>query len=582
MQKISRKIIAIIAVFCMVLSAIPVQAASPSINKKSATIYVNTSINLKINNNKKKVSWSSSNKSIATVTSSGKVTGKKVGTATITGKVGSKKYICKITVRKSNIKVTGISLDKKNISLDIGKTCAVKATIAPSNVTKKSVKWQSSNTSVATVDNNGKVTGKKAGTATITAISTDGSNKKAQCKVTVNDVKVSSMSLSAKGSLTEGSTLQLSVSVKPSCLKKNFTWKSSNISVATVSNTGLVKGLKAGTTKITATTNDKWKTSISATIKVSSKQTSSTKTLKKISATCSLTEASSISDVSTSNVKVIGTYDDGSTGQVSSYSISGSYDSKNYVYTVTSGNLTCTFTVKQKISSSTLSSISCTMSPNYVYVGDDLASGQLKVYATYSDGTKKEITDYTSTFSPQSKVGDYSFKISYRNLVTTVTIKVKKKNNEPTLTEINASYNKSYIYSDETPSASDITLIGTYSDGFKKNLTDFTFDYTPAAGQDQKAVISVHYAGKTMNINVTSLNRTDPKNVSFEYTHDVVKVGENIDPASIKVTVTDYDGNVTNPTDFSVNYTPQSAAGSYEFTVSYKEFSQTFTVNVTE
>lgn len=79
---------------------------------------------------------------------------------------------------------TSVALNKTTLTLDIGKTSTLKATVYPSNAANKKCTWSSSNTSVATVDSNGKVTAKKAGTATITVKTSNG--KTVTCKVTVN------------------------------------------------------------------------------------------------------------------------------------------------------------------------------------------------------------------------------------------------------------------------------------------------------------------------------------------------------------------------------------------------------------
>ena len=79
---------------------------------------------------------------------------------------------------------TSVALNKTTLTLDTGKTSTLKATVYPSNAANKKCTWSSSNTSVATVDGNGKVTAKKAGTATITVKTSNG--KTATCKVTVN------------------------------------------------------------------------------------------------------------------------------------------------------------------------------------------------------------------------------------------------------------------------------------------------------------------------------------------------------------------------------------------------------------
>jgi len=80
--------------------------------------------------------------------------------------------------------LTGVSLNKSTTTLTVGATCTLTATITPATATNKSVTWKSSNIAVATVDSTGKVVGIRAGTATITVTTVDGS-KTATCTVTV-------------------------------------------------------------------------------------------------------------------------------------------------------------------------------------------------------------------------------------------------------------------------------------------------------------------------------------------------------------------------------------------------------------
>ena len=133
----------------------------------------------------KTVKWSSSNAEVAAVDSNGKVTAKKAGTAVITATSSNGKTAgCTVTVKQKEIAITGISLNKSTTSLTEGESETLTATITPSNATgDKTVKWSSSNEAVAAVDSNGKVTAKKAGTAVITATSSNG--KTAGCTVTV-------------------------------------------------------------------------------------------------------------------------------------------------------------------------------------------------------------------------------------------------------------------------------------------------------------------------------------------------------------------------------------------------------------
>ena len=143
----------------------------------------------------KSVTWSTSSSSIATVSSSGLVTAQAAGSATITCKAtdGSGVYgTCAVTVSAPTpdpIKVTGISLNYTSVSLVKGDTRQLRATVTPSNATDKTVKWSSSNSSVAWVSSDGLVTAVERGTATITCKANDGSGVTGICDVTVASVK---------------------------------------------------------------------------------------------------------------------------------------------------------------------------------------------------------------------------------------------------------------------------------------------------------------------------------------------------------------------------------------------------------
>lgn len=111
-----------------------------------------------------KVTYSSSNKKVATVSSKGVITAKKAGTAKITVKSGSKKVTVTVTVPKT--KTTAIKVGEK-VSVKKGKTCSLKAKTTPSNSDEK-ITYKTSNKKIATVSKSGKIKGVKKGTATIT------------------------------------------------------------------------------------------------------------------------------------------------------------------------------------------------------------------------------------------------------------------------------------------------------------------------------------------------------------------------------------------------------------------------------
>ncbi|WP_430597930.1 Ig-like domain-containing protein [Enterococcus sp. AZ177] len=122
----------------------------------------------------KKITWSSSDESVATVTAEGKVKAIKAGIATITATTedGKKTAVTELTVKSVFISVTDVSLDKE-LFLEVDQQMEAKATIAPSNATNQTVEWGSVDTSVATVDKQGKITAKKVGIATIFVITED-------------------------------------------------------------------------------------------------------------------------------------------------------------------------------------------------------------------------------------------------------------------------------------------------------------------------------------------------------------------------------------------------------------------------
>ena len=145
----------------------------------------------------KTVSWSSSNPSVATVSSNGLVTAKGEGTATIyaaTSNAAAADYdkqsglvaTATITVKASGILVTSVTLNPSSVTLETGDTAQINAAIAPANASPQytALSWSSSDTAVARVNNEGLVTAVKPGTATITAITVSGVSAKVDVEVT--------------------------------------------------------------------------------------------------------------------------------------------------------------------------------------------------------------------------------------------------------------------------------------------------------------------------------------------------------------------------------------------------------------
>ena len=155
------------------------------------------------------------------------------------------------------VAVTGVTLNKTSLTLEAGQDETLTATVAPSNADNKDVSWSSSNPSVASVDQTGKVSAISAGTATITVTTADG-NKTATCNVTVTapaaQIPVTAISLDATATVGIGSTITLVVTYTPADANqgKAVTWTTADAGIAIVNN-GVVTGVSAGTVAITAT-----------------------------------------------------------------------------------------------------------------------------------------------------------------------------------------------------------------------------------------------------------------------------------------------------------------------------------------
>lgn len=207
-----------------------VQAANNIyINNRNFALELGHYRTLRVHGSSSRVTWTTSNSRVATVTSGGKVTAKAPGNVTITANVGGRKIACKVTVFK---------LGNESITLLPGKTGSFKITGA-SDIT-----WSTGNKAIATVSTDGTVTAKAPGTAVITA---SFSGKEIPFKVYVaGDINYKSIVLEKGGKYGFIKTLKVSGSYN------QITWSSSDESVATIGSDGRVRAAGPGTATITA------------------------------------------------------------------------------------------------------------------------------------------------------------------------------------------------------------------------------------------------------------------------------------------------------------------------------------------
>ncbi|MBQ4622261.1 MAG: Ig-like domain-containing protein [Bacteroidaceae bacterium] len=205
----------------------------------------------------KEIVWTSSDETIATV-KDGVVTALKVGEAIITATTTDGTNLtatCTVTVKP--IVVSSLTLDQQTAEVVRNETLTLTATVTPEDADNKEITWTSSDETIATVKD-GVVTALKVGEAIITATTTDGTNLTATCTVTVKPVLLTSITLNTiELTLEVGETALLTATVAPEeADNKSVVWSSSDETVVTVDQTGLVTYVKEGTATITATAAD--------------------------------------------------------------------------------------------------------------------------------------------------------------------------------------------------------------------------------------------------------------------------------------------------------------------------------------
>jgi len=252
----------------------PIPVASVSVSPLTASLQVGSSVQLSAvtldsNSNVltgRVIGWGSSNTTIATVSSSGLVTAVAAGSVSVTASSEGQTASAAITASAPpSVPVASVSVTPATSSLQVGGTAQLSAITRDANnnvLTGRVINWSSSNTGISTVSASGLVTAIVAGSATITALS---ETKTGTAAITVNapaPVPVASVSVSpATSSLLVGATVQLTAVTRDAnnnvLTGRVITWGSGNTGISTVSASGLVTAIAAGSVTVTALSETK-------------------------------------------------------------------------------------------------------------------------------------------------------------------------------------------------------------------------------------------------------------------------------------------------------------------------------------
>ncbi len=222
-----------------------------------ANMYVGQQITLSAtispaNASDKSVTWTSSNVAVATVDEAGNVKAVAKGTAEITARTVNG-LTSKCTVTVNPVYPETVTVTPTSFKFYVGDSYQLTAAITPADVQNSTLTWTSSDASVVSVDNTGKITGVKAGTATVTVATADG--KKAQSVITVNPVYPTSIALNvSEHYIYAKESYRLTATLTPADVKDpSLVWTTSAPEIATVDNNGYVIGVAPGKAVITAT-----------------------------------------------------------------------------------------------------------------------------------------------------------------------------------------------------------------------------------------------------------------------------------------------------------------------------------------
>ena len=224
------------------------------------------------NADNKKISYTSSNKTLVSVTANGLISAENIGTATIMLKAENISKTINVTVTAAYINVASIAVASgdENVSIVKGGTHKLSATVKPENATNKTLTYSSDNEDIASVDTNGLISAKKVGTASVTIHTANGITK--TINVTVTSAHVSATGIAvAPGDenvpIVKGGTHQLSATVKPeNATNKTLTYSSDNEDIASVDTNGLISAKKVGTASVTIHAADGITKTISVTV----------------------------------------------------------------------------------------------------------------------------------------------------------------------------------------------------------------------------------------------------------------------------------------------------------------------------
>ena len=503
---------------CSVTVTAPILVTGVSLDKSELTLEIDdyaylTATVTPDNPKNPNVAWASSDEGVATVSQSGEVKALSAGSATITVTTedGGFAASCVVTVNP-RIAVTGVTLDQSALTLPMGASATLVATVSPENAYNPAIAWSSSDDAVATVDANGKVTMKAKGAATITVTTNDGGFT-ASCAVST-PTAVTGIRLNKKALiLRPGSSNAVSATLFPeNATNETVRWNSLNPEAATVDENGNVTAVAVGFSPIVAVSDDGDYTDIclvtvqNDVVSVTGVRVSPDR-VDALSVGTSVTLAAAVAPSDATNQSVIWASSNPNVAAVSNKGTvtALSYGTATISATTADGDYSASCVVAVSDANRKPSGLEAALSTDAQIVkGSPLNLPGLTVYALYGN-EREAVTDYAlSGYNPDT-AGKQTITVTYKDQTATFDITVIERS-VSALTIAQQPSKREYAIG-ESLSLSGLAVRADYNDNSSETLTDADASRLSVSGFDASkpgtSAVTVAYGGKTASFSVT-------------------------------------------------------------------------------
>lgn len=224
----------------------------------------------------------------------------------------------------------------------------------------------------------------------------------------------------------------------------------------------------------------------------------------------------------------------------------------------------------------TLKRIEVIVNDNSVYINQPFSKDNIVVTAYYSDGSKKQVYDFTMSYTPKTVAGRYMVTVSYGGQTTFFYVNVKTQ--DVKLQSLQCELLKSSLLVNEALTKNDMIVTAKYTDGSSQIIRNYAMNFSAKQVAGTYPVV-ITYQGMSYTFNINVIDNYS-KALQVDYTGGELAPGQMIDKSKIKVTLVMADGTMKQISDFGLEYMPKVVSGTYPVKITYGSFTNFFHVTV--